>query len=189
MRGRILELDRDVLYQKYITEYKPMHTIADELGVSVGAVFNYLKKYGIPSRGKRDYPISEETRQKYRNRKSRKGWTMSLEARKKISEARKGQFLKPSEFGGAKKKRTDGYISVYAPDHPNTKDGMVFEHHLVMEHHIGRCLVKGEVVHHKNGIKDDNRIENLQLMTAKEHASYHMKQRWEEKRRNDLSTQ
>jgi hypothetical protein len=58
----------------------------------------------------------------------------------------------------------DGYIIIYKPDHPYaTKRGMVSEHRLVMEEHLGRYLTNNEKVHHKNGNRQDNRIENLKL--------------------------
>lgn len=54
----------------------------------------------------------------------------------------------------------DGYMSF------NTKDKKGFEHRLVMEDYLGRTLLENENVHHKNGIRDDNDISNLELWVS-----------------------
>lgn len=97
----------------------------------------------------------------------------------KRNSQRRGKFLdKSTRWKGGRWIKDSGYIFVYTPDHPySNPNGYVFEHRLIMEKHIGRYLTKDEVVHHINKDKQDNRIENLQLMTRSKHMKLEMQYR------------
>jgi len=87
---------------------------------------------------------------------------------------RQHPLRKNPRLGYGKYRDSTGYIAVYIT-HDNffrsmaDKSGRVREHRLVMAKHLKRCLLPWEIVHHKNGIKDDNRIENLQLISNDRH--------------------
>jgi len=64
-------------------------------------------------------------------------------------------------FRGGRKLDTDGYIRLLVG-----KRQYKPEHVVIMERHLGRKLFPDETVHHKNGIRDDNRLDNLELRAS-----------------------
>lgn len=74
-----------------------------------------------------------------------------------------------SSPGGEWREHAHGYIVRWIP-HPTKPNQWITEsqHRVVMEQHLGRKLVKGENVHHINGVRNDNRIENLELWVTKQ---------------------
>ena len=115
---------------------------------------------------------SEESRKKMSE--ARKGIIFSEEHKRKLSEVKKGQLSgdKHPMWKGGRIQR-NGYILIWQPKHLFCNyAGYVREHRLVAEKILKRYLTKNKVVHHINGIKDDNHPENLYLFISSKHKSY-----------------
>lgn len=85
--------------------------------------------------------------------------------------SRKG--VKNPNFKGGRSKNQDGYVILLRPVFPGCENyklreqgRRVPEHIVVMARHLGRPLHRDETVHHRNGIRDDNRIDNLELKAS-----------------------
>lgn len=77
-----------------------------------------------------------------------------------------------------KRKILNGYQLIYVPDYPSamtTKNykGWMYEHRYVMENYLKRQLTKDEVVHHLDGVKDNNHINNLIVLSHRDHNLLH----------------
>ena len=187
---RLLELDGtpegENLYHSLLTANAIMERLPEyEHKTILWAVLGIQEESGISTRRSTDYPPTERQKQAWKENGRKLGKSPeSMAARIEAGHKRKGQRAREYEFGGHEKRRPDGYIKVYVPDHPHaTADGYVAKHTLVMERSIGRYLSADEVVHHINHIRDDNRLENLLLMTKHDHQALHMRERHEERRK------
>ena len=77
-------------------------------------------------------------------------------------------------WNGGKGTTSQGYVEIVAEvSHSKNARGRILEHRFVMEKYLGRKLLTTENTHHINGNKQDNRIENLMLVTNSEHRKFH----------------
>lgn len=88
-----------------------------------------------------------------------------------------------THWKGGRFKRDDGYIYIWNSELQKYER----EHRVIMEKYLGRKLRKNEDIYHKNGIKDDNRIENLELLTKTKHTQLHEDKDSEKHKRKNRS--
>ena len=138
--------DKEWFVEQYVDKNKSAAEIARICGCSDGTIYNWLRLHGI-------------------------------DAHKNTGNGN-GMFGKrgadnPMWKGG--RREHNGYILI-RPEYgyPNTRaDGYISEHRYNMEKHIGRPLKKDETIHHVNGDRKDNRIENLLLLENRHHVLKH----------------
>lgn len=181
-------LSKEQLIDAY-NEHGSLNKVAKEFSVSKKLVLNYMKRYKIETN--KQFRLLDIIKDEF-YKLVIEGKT-SAELSKKYGVSNVSILNYASRLGikvidnyhRGYKIKDSGYVLIRKVDHPQSdKSGYVPEHRLVVEKQIGRYLRKDELIHHKNRIVDDNRIENLQIVTSKEHNHIHkpVVQRWERRR-------
>jgi len=188
---------KEWLRQKYIEEKLSACKIAKICKCTSSTIYLYLKKFNLPIRVTTRHGKFEDKswlKQKYIGGELSTGhigficgvsqkliwgylkkFNIPLRTRKQSRRAKGNPHYKKGRI-----RNSNGYILLQRPDHPNCDPrGYVKEHRLIIEESIGRFLNSGEIIHHKNKIRSDNRIENLILCkNSSEHFKlYHNKGR------------
>jgi hypothetical protein len=137
------QLKEDALRKYYLDEELSVASIAEKLNSSIWYVRRALGVFGIPKRTRSE--------------------VQSITNRRRIPKRKKRITT------------NEGYIMLNMPDHPRASRGSktyVFEHIVVWEKANHQLLPDDWIVHHINGIKDDNRIKNLMALPRKNHHSW-----------------
>ena len=152
--------------------HKKGRKCSEETKRKIGLANSIAKKGCIPwNKGfKGCYKLSNETKNKISETLKRKKIGIG-----KWMKGRNGQ--KHPNWKGGKIKTLKGYILIYKPKHPFCNNHRyVRRSRFIIEEYLGRYLKPKEIVHHKNCIKDDDRIENLMLFNKRGyHTAFH---RW-----------
>lgn len=145
---------KELFYDKKLS----ISEIANYFGVSFSGVSSFRIRNSLPTRGWSKHPFL--------------GKKHTEHSRHKISCSLKGKTSgnKNGRWCGDKRLNYHGYVLIRKPSHPLSDcNGWVREHRLVMEEHLGRLLQRHENIHHINGNKADNRLDNLVVCSNSEH--------------------
>ena len=149
------DITKEMLEELYCNQSLSLRMVRDIVKVSEGTLRRYLQSFGIHVRNR-----SEGTKLGFQK------------GRIKVWSGLKGK--KSFGWKGGRCKTALGYVLVYAPEHPRARSAggtrpYVLEHILVWEQANGRQLPENHIIHHLNGIKDDNRPNNLVAISRSAH--------------------
>ena len=168
------KLKKEFLIEQYIDLRKPMQEIANEVGCDKSTVNFYIMKENIEKRNNSESHKKENLRIETLKKMSESGKnrpSITEKTRKKLSESHLGARAYNFKY---RVKDKDNYILIYSPNHPHKIQNKVRESRLVVEAQIRHYLDPKWVVHHINGIRDDNRIENLMcFINQSAHQRFH----------------
>jgi len=172
-KGDKIYVNQNIAWNKGLKGYKNGGSFKKEMHVSPKTEF----KKGQIAWNKGFCHLSEETKEKISQLK--RGKKLSFEHKKRILEGRKKNPYIPTpehrkRVGDALRSKngrkicSDGYAYIYRPFYKNsfkgkTNNGYILEHKFILEQHLGRDILHTEQIHHLNGIKSDNKLENLIL--------------------------
>ena len=161
----------------YLNDEMTLTEIAKIAGIHYLTVRKKLIKNGIATRK----TITEKTREKFVKASTGRKRSKPLTSEQKEN-IRKGILNSSWSKNASGVTVRNGYFSI-------TKGNNRYqnEHRLIMEEHLGRKLNKGEVVHHIDGNRLNNSLDNLQVMDAKEHSKFHAL-KWHKERKERISS-
>ncbi|MBM4356062.1 MAG: HNH endonuclease [Deltaproteobacteria bacterium] len=202
-----IDLDEELVRRLYL-EGKPMQQIADRLSCSRPVIARAVRCMGLTRQRPRPYRDSpnpreiildeEEVTRLFAARvpmvqmakrlgcgRTKVAATIRRLGLSRVAPTRGRSGPASPHWRGGRRITRSGYVLIQVgPDYPGAPiGGRMLEHRLVMQRALGRPLLRHEVVHHINGVKTDNRIENLALMTPSEHDKEHWRSMPKEERR------